>query len=236
MTLRVRDWTKHFEVNRTRELVSMTWLPIPNRQDGDGYTALLDHPNGAAHFGAWIALLEVASKCYPRGTLLRAIPHVGAGPLFEAIPHVGATPAQPEHDAASLSRVTRIAQTVFEEAIPRLLTIGWLEVIESRTSLRDSGLDGAPHEPATIQDITVQDSMGRGSAAKRKPRERFEAPTVDQVERFIEEQVAAGRRHYGKVNPARFVAYYDQIEWKVGRNPMKNWRAAVATWALREDR
>lgn len=111
----ISDWQDHFENNRTRQLQFMTWVPIPNRMDGDGYTELLDHPNGAAHFGAWVALVEVASKCHPRGTLVRE----------------GDRP----YDIASLSRVTRIRGEVFDEAIPRLISIGWLtsQVVASST-------------------------------------------------------------------------------------------------------
>lgn len=106
----VSEWERHFEKNRTKELKQMTWVPIPNKQDGDGYTELLDHPNGAAHFGAWVALIQVASKCTPRGTLLRDDRNGVRRP----------------HDPASLSRITRIPAAVFIEALPRLKVIGWL--------------------------------------------------------------------------------------------------------------
>lgn len=33
------------------------------------------------------------------------------------------------------------------------------------------------------------------------------------------------------VDAERFVSYYEAIGWKVGRNPMKSWQAAVRTWA-----
>ena len=32
------------------------------------------------------------------------------------------------------------------------------------------------------------------------------------------------------VDAARFVDYYTANGWKVGKNPMKDWRAAVRTW------
>jgi hypothetical protein len=107
--LRVKDWEQHFENNRTRELKSLHWAPVPNKQDGDGYTELMDHPNGVAHYGAWVAIVLVASKCDPRGTLSRD----------------GARP----HDAASVSRITRVPADVMSEAIERLVSIGWLERI-----------------------------------------------------------------------------------------------------------
>ena len=57
---RIRDWYQLFENNCTREVKRMDWVPVPNRMDGAGYTALVDHPNGAAHLGAWLAMIEAA--------------------------------------------------------------------------------------------------------------------------------------------------------------------------------
>ncbi len=107
-TYRIKDWDAHFENNRTRELRELRFVILPNKQDGDGYTELLDHPNGAAHFGAWCSLVQVASKCDPRGSLLRD--------------------AAKPHDSVSLARLTRLPKTTFDEALPRLVSIGWIEI------------------------------------------------------------------------------------------------------------
>ena len=53
---------------------------------------------------------------------------------------------------------------------------------------------------------------------------RFEPPTRDEVAGYIAEK---GYR----VDPDRWMAYYESNGWKVGKNPMKDWRAAVRTWA-----
>ena len=106
---RITDWEKHFQNNRTREIKFMSWVPIPTKMDGDGFTELLDHPNGAAHYGAWITCVHVAAKSHPRGSLVRA----------DGRPH----------DIDSLSRITRIQRGVLSEALPRLLSIGWLEEV-----------------------------------------------------------------------------------------------------------
>jgi hypothetical protein len=105
--MKITDWDKHFENNRTRDLKHLAWVPFPNKQDGDGYTELLEHPNGAAHLGAWCALVQVASKCGVRGTLLR-----DGGKV---------------HDSDSLARMTRIPGKVWNEVLPRLAKIGWIE-------------------------------------------------------------------------------------------------------------
>jgi len=108
---RIIGWEKNFENNRTRELKILSWIPVPNKQDGDGYTELMDHKDGASHFGCWHAILQVASKCDPRGTLLRD--------------------SKRAHDLASLSRITRISEKVLKAAIERLIIIGWIEVYDN---------------------------------------------------------------------------------------------------------
>ena len=35
------------------------------------------------------------------------------------------------------------------------------------------------------------------------------------------------------VDAAAFIAHYDSNGWKVGKNPMKNWKAALTTWSKR---
>ena len=89
----------------------MLWVPFPNKQDGDGYTELIMHKDGAAHFGVWCAVCQVASKCDPRGTLLRD--------------------SKKPHDLTSLSRITRIPIKVIKPAIERLIKIGWLETYDN---------------------------------------------------------------------------------------------------------
>ena len=56
---------------------------------------------------------------------------------------------------------------------------------------------------------------------------RFTPPTVEDVQNFISE---AGYT----VDAQRFVDYYTANGWKVGRNPMKDWKATVRTWASRD--
>lgn len=52
---------------------------------------------------------------------------------------------------------------------------------------------------------------------------KFIPPTVEEVRAYCLE------RNNG-VDPEKFVAFYTSNGWKVGKNPMKNWKAAVITW------
>ena len=59
------------------------------------------------------------------------------------------------------------------------------------------------------------------------PLKRFVPPTEDEVALYCIER----RNH---VNAQKFVDYYSSNGWKVGRNPMKDWKAAVRTWERSE--
>jgi hypothetical protein len=102
----IQGWDDIFENNRTRGYKDLKWIPVPNKQDGDGYTELLEHKDGMAHLGAWLIMLQIASKSKPRGKLTRS----------DGSPH----------DSESLARMSRGKAKIFDEAIPRLVHIGWL--------------------------------------------------------------------------------------------------------------
>lgn len=165
---RVKDWGKHFENSETKKIKRLKWVPIPVKQDGDGYTAMLDAPAFAleagipleqaevavaSHFAAWTVLLQVAAKCEPRGTLVRD----------------GGIP----HDPRSLSRITRISPGIFRGAFPRLVKVGWLEEIGQAPEISAS----APENP--VIDRTEQNrTEGKETEGKGTEEQQLTAPRV----------------------------------------------------------
>lgn len=57
---------------------------------------------------------------------------------------------------------------------------------------------------------------------------RFAPPTVEEVRTYCQER-------HNKVDPERFVDFYASKGWRVGNQPMKDWKAAVRTWEKREE-
>ena len=66
--------------------------------------------------------------------------------------------------------------------------------------------------------------LSGGAKAKR-----FIPPTVDEVAAYCQE------RGNG-LDPEAFVDFYASKGWMVGKNPMKDWKAAVRTWERSEGR
>lgn len=58
---------------------------------------------------------------------------------------------------------------------------------------------------------------------EQSPTKRFTAPALEEVKEYCAERK-------NNVDPERFINYYTANGWKVGKNPMKDWRAAVRSW------
>ena len=56
-----------------------------------------------------------------------------------------------------------------------------------------------------------------------KPAKRFVKPTLEEVTAYCQER-------NNNVNPQKFIDYYESNGWKVGKNSMKDWKAAVRNW------
>lgn len=63
----------------------------------------------------------------------------------------------------------------------------------------------------------------RATSPARTPMKR---PTLEEVQAYIAEKGYS-------VDAESFIAFYESNGWKVGKNPMKSWRAALVTWQKR---
>ena len=70
------------------------------------------------------------------------------------------------------------------------------------------------------------DSSAKSTTTKRK---RFEKPTLSEIKEYCIER-------NNNVNAEQFFDYYESNGWKVGKNSMKDWKAAVRTWERSEYR
>lgn len=72
------------------------------------------------------------------------------------------------------------------------------------------------------EDIDIDIDTNNNTKGKTK-RKRFVKPTVEDIRAYCVERG-------NNVNPERFYNYYESNGWMVGKNKMKNWKAAVLTW------
>lgn len=103
----IANWDARFENSHTRKLKKISWFHLSNCFDDDDYLELIHaHQDGPAHYAAWIAMIQLASRCTPRGALLKD--------------------DRRPHDCNSLEKETKIPARIYRAVIPRLMTLGWL--------------------------------------------------------------------------------------------------------------
>lgn len=71
--------------------------------------------------------------------------------------------------------------------------------------------------------VTAPDTDTDTEQIQKKNRGRFTPPSIDQVRAYCQERG-------NQVDPERFVDHYTSNGWQVGKNKMKDWKAAVRTW------
>jgi hypothetical protein len=182
LALRIRDWDKHFENAASRKLKRLDWISVPNKTDGEGYMALVDHPDGAAHLGAWYAIVECASRQKVRGNLPPGLSQESGGICRD----IGGT-------CRALGKISQLPERVFLDVIPRLLKIGWLEeyldenqsVASSPTSLADFPNDLGKNQ--AHREGNGMEGNGREGNGRTHTGNGAVAPTVRaKVDRFAE--------------------------------------------------
>lgn len=120
---KIRDWEKLFETCETKKLVHLRWVPIPNKHDGKSFRRIASMENSSDIFTAWMLILQIASKCSPRGTLID-----GNIPI----------------DTEDMSIMTGFPEKIFKEALKVLSNgkIDWIEAVNPGES------PGTPGESA----------------------------------------------------------------------------------------
>ena len=84
------------------------------------------------------------------------------------------------------------------------------------------GTNAEPEHNITELNLTEPNQKGTADKPSRRA-QRFHPPTIEEVSAYCLE------RGNG-VDPQRFIDYYTANGWRVGKNPMKDWRAAVRNW------
>ena len=102
-----------------------------------------------------------------------------------------------------------------------------IPIVHSPYSYKNKRIEEAASAAVSVS----KTSKKREKVAKSEPlppssSRRFLPPSVDQVRLYCDE-----RRN--KVDPATFCDFYAAKGWKIGKETMKDWQAAVRTWEKR---
>ena len=91
---------------------------------------------------------------------------------------------------------------------------------------------GKKAEPATNEENPAIEPQPEEKPAQeiqpeKQKRKNFVKPTVEEIAAYCKE------KNYN-INAQQFYNYYESNGWKIGRNAMKSWQAAVQNWNIRD--
>ena len=125
-------------------------------------------------------------------------------------------------------------ETFYSEALEIAWTIckDLIDQQHHRREVNAANRTGKKAEPATNEENSAAEPQPEEKPAQEiqpeKPkRKNFVKPTVEEIEAFCKE------KNYN-INAQQFFNYYESNGWKIGRNAMKSWQAAVQNWNIRD--
>ena len=77
---------------------------------------------------------------------------------------------------------------------------------------------------STNTNVLVEDESPPAKEKKKATRKVFVKPTPSEIQTYVDE-------HNLQVDVERFFDYYEGNGWKVGKNPMKDWKATARNWS-----
>lgn len=147
---------------------------------------------------------EVAIKNYLRHSIAK-----GGKPVYDCLVKEEEGVKDKELLLFVLENLTKYIDTNINETIKEY--IGYLNTLYSNDNER----------------IVNDSGSSASNPSKSNKVRKFKKPTVDEVAAYCQQR-------NNKVNPEAFIAFYDSNGWKVGKNPMQNWKAAVITWEQKD--
>lgn len=209
---RIVEWDHHYEVSQSKRAErpeKLAWVAIPNKHDGKGFRRVARQTDAADLFAAWVLILEVASKCAPRGTLIDSDGHLNAMDLADKT-------GFPE----------RIFQRAFHFFTDSENGVRWLEIVagtETKPAPSEpprSRLGAAPEttpvnrtgqdrtgRDRTEQDTTLHNTTGQGAKISESP---LPTPTAQKW----------SHRNYGEVQPEEIPVINDYPDIRSTPDPI----------------
>ena len=94
---------------------------------------------------------------------------------------------------------------------------------KGKSILHFDGMEADVLQNGIEQNVKPIPNINTNNKQNINTNKRFVPPTVEEVKEYCKER-------QNNVDAERFVDYYTANDWKVGRNKMKDWKAAVRTW------
>ena len=97
---------------------------------------------------------------------------------------------------------------------------------QKQTKQPDTDTDTDNDNDTDTDNENDKDLKNKKDLSKNSTRKKFIIPSIEEVRAYCQER-------NNRVDPEAFVAYYTAKDWMIGKNKMKDWKAAVITWERR---
>jgi len=213
---RIKNWDELYENHETRKLKKLSWVPIPNKHDGEGYGQIWERPDAAELFSAFVLILQVASKCPRRGLLVSK----------------DGMPITPK----GLSLKTKAPESIFVSALQVLADgVGWIEEIDLDEISGES--PGIPGESPGTPGKTAAEGKGReGKGREQKGTEVSRRKAVIGAKEY--DVTLKGLQALLPDWPSSLVSYYHGRAGDYSKSSgatYKDWVAAIRNWRRRDE-
>ena len=101
--------------------------------------------------------------------------------------------------------------------------IRWQKIAKDRDPYPTDGQDSQDKDKEKEKDEDKDEDKGIYIAPAPRAHIYIRPPSLEEVESYCQERGS-------QVDPHYFHSYYESNGWKVGKNPMKDWKAAVRSW------
>ena len=98
-----------------------------------------------------------------------------------------------------------------------------LDVSKMDTECIQNGYIGKDSIGKVSIDKNSIDKDSKGESVRGEKAKRFYPPTIDEGTQYCEERK-------NNIDPMAFIDFYSSKGWMIGKNRMKDWKAAVRTW------
>ena len=95
-----------------------------------------------------------------------------------------------------------------------------------RADLGGVSADALQTEAEAVEEVEAEEVEAEEVDKPANPRAPMKRPTLEEVQAYVTQKGYS-------VDAESFIAFYESNGWKVGKNPMKSWRAALVTWQKR---
>lgn len=165
---RIKDWNKHFENDRSRTRNKCSFVCVPNKQHGMGFSYLMAEIDGATIYGVFHLIVGACSQQSP--------PRHG---LLTADGELTGSPWGPDDMAVKFRRpakeISRALEVLSSERV------GWIEVLESSHSPPTHRPVTANSPPTHLEGKGREEKEGKG----REDASLFPPPPADTVETLM---------------------------------------------------